>query len=276
METIVVGSAHRYEWGHIEHWWKSLILTGFNDLVHVLSYENSQQMNSMMKGKGIIVQPCMLSAKQVVIGRFKDLAKMAEWLDKNTWIISVDTNDLVFQYDPREFLRYVDKDIVVASEGVTFEDNMWTRQNLANSFPEHWDLMRGFEFYNAGSFAAKAGIMKDLAIQVYEMCMDKPDARNHDQAALNILLQTEYKDQTLFTKPTDLWCYCAASSMFASQEDAAKYNGYYPTVKNGKCYVSHGKDLTCMFHHYTRNNEIKRQTQRWVNLAWAKSEYSKF
>jgi hypothetical protein len=194
--------------------------------------------------------------------------------------------DIVFQYDPRKFLLFetfawipvkdpesivpvgVSQSIVVASEGVKFKDNRWTRDNLRMSFPDFYDYMCELPFYNAGSFAAKAGILRDLAHETFAICMTKSDCRSHDQAALNILLQSaKYRDQTLFTGPNDTWCYCAASSMFASPEDAKGFRDNLPVVRNGKCYVK-GEYLTCMFHHYIRDRETTRQVRRWVEREY--------
>jgi hypothetical protein len=270
MKTIVVGAAHNYEWDNIKHWWMSLRLAGFDGDVHLFTYNDNWRLKNILRQVEIYEHRRNPSFGQAVIDRFYDVTDLMRDIDPETWVILTDTSDIVFQYDPNRFLAGVEQDIVVASEGVRFERNAWTLGNLATSFPNLLQQMKKLYYYNAGSMACKAGVLRDLGKAVYAMCDSNRYARNHDQAALNYLLQLdpEYKARTLFTGPDDLWCYCAASSMFAKPQDSASFEGKLPIVRNGKCYVHGGKELTCMFHHYTRDLPTRTQVYRWVQREW--------
>lgn len=269
--TIVIGAAHNLGWSKVQYWWKSLLLTGFDaSKIHILHYDRDEFFLQQLRSRSIRNHPCELIHGQVVIDRFKDLAAFAAHQEPREWIVCTDLTDLVFQKHPDGFLDTVRPHlaIVVASEGVRFEDNAWTRRNLLVSFPDQWERMRDKQFYNAGSFAARAGILTSLAEEVYRLCMTNPEAKNHDQAALNILLHTkDYEPFTYFTRVNDPWCFSAASSMFASREDAKGFKDTMPIVRNGKCYVR-GNLLTTMFHHYTRDIPTKRSVERWIDRAW--------
>lgn len=266
MKTIIVGAVQGYEWKKIEPWFRSLRLTGFDGEVHLMIYGYARASSALAKitrtaqREGVNLHECTMTAKQVVVSRFNDLAKLCGLFDEQAWVIFPDVGDIVFQRNPDEFLARIQKDkrIVVASEGVSFSGNRWVRENLEHSFPEHYDALIGETLYNAGSVAARAGTWMRLAADVYWMSMSKAQATSHDQAALNILLRSErYKDHVLFTRANDGWCFNGASSIFAKPEDRVNYLERWPELIDGKCYVEAG--LAVMFHHYTRDVGTKRR-----------------
>jgi hypothetical protein len=265
MNTVVVGAIDGYSWEQVEIWWKSLKITGFSGDIHMLVYDHDEALINNLYVRNINVHLCQKEHGQVVIDRFKYYAKLAEIMQPGTWMICTDVNDIAFQYDPNMYLAGVpnDKNIVVASEGILFSGNTWARLNLENSFPYYYKVMIRQRLYNAGSIAVQAGIMHTLGREVFQLCMTMPAARNHDQAALNIMLQSNlYKSMTVFNYANDLWCFCGASSIFAKTEDAQNYFEELPVIKDGLCYVN--DKLTCMFHHYTRNPTIKEQVRQRV------------
>lgn len=267
MNTIVVGAVGRYDWKRIFPWWKSLKMTGFQGEIHMLVYEVDSITLRKMQEAGIIVHLCKLQAKQIVVGRFHDLAELCKTFAPDDWVVFPDVGDIVFQMNPADFLAKVDADvsIVVASEGIRFKGNQWALHNLLESFPEHYANMHWRKLYNAGSVAAKAGWFHILASETYELCMTKPDAKSHDQAAMNIVLREDHKYnfETLWLDANEGWCFCAASSIFAKPEDKPGYYEAPPVIKDGKCYVEAG--LSVMFHHYTRDAATKRDVLKWVN-----------
>lgn len=269
MKTIIVGAVQGYDWKKIEPWLRSLRLTGFDGDVHLLIYGYSRSSSALARisrfaqRAGVILHECTMTAKQVVVSRFNDLAKLCVTFNEQAWVIFPDVGDIVFQKNPDEFLGRIEKDkrIVVASEGVRFSGNRWVRENLENSFPEHYDAMIGETLYNAGSAAAKAGTWMKLAADVYWMSMAKAHASSHDQAAMNILLRDDrYRDYVLFTRANDGWCFNGASSMFAKTDDRVNYLERWPELIDGKCYVEAG--LAVMFHHYTRDAGTKARVLR--------------
>lgn len=266
--AYIVGSAHRLSEASMQVWLNSGYRNFSGRGQILLSYDMKPEViNELRHTRGIIVYEHELTHHQVVISRFKDYVSLAESLDEDVWLICTDVTDLAFQVDPMGFVKKVTTDnpeisIIAASEGVPFSKNKWTNQNLKSAFPEHYEFMKDRHFYNAGSFAAKAGVLKDLAAKVYKMCLDAPEsARNHDQAALNILLYGEFQKKTWFEPADGKWCYCAASSLYNEDpEDKAGYEATLPEVENGICRF--GGTVPAMFHHWTRNPGAMRAVTR--------------
>jgi hypothetical protein len=268
VNTVVVGAVDGYTWNQCELWWKSLKITGFKGEITLLAYNlNDKTYAEMIKRNINVIKREPGKHAQVVVNRFQDYAWFANTFSEDTWIVCTDVSDIAFQKNPEEFLWTedgVDQEIVVASEGIFFKGNRWVRENLFSSFPSQYDRMENEILYNAGSFAARSGVLTKLALEVFAMCMKVPEARNHDQAAFNILLRDpHYGKRTLFTNSNDEWCFCGASSIFAKPEDANNYMEELPMIEDGLCYVL-GHRLTTMFHHYSRDPNIAREVRKRI------------
>ena len=281
MKTIIVGAVQNYGWRQCEVWYRSLRLSGFEGEVHLIEYptiplspstatspqmRRASNLGGMAQREKIIMHQCELKARDLVVGRFLDLANLCKTFPRGAWVVFTDVGDIVFQRNPEAFLESVPegKNIVAASEGIRFKSNEWVRNNMLAAFPDQWEAMKDELLYNAGSIAARAGVFAELAANVYAMCMDaQRGARFQDQAALNCLLRHErYARQTLFTRANDGWCFCAASSTFAKPEDKKGYEERPAVIRGGRCYVEAGEPV--MFHHYSRDKGTKLKVERCV------------
>lgn len=267
--VTVIGAIQNYKWADIEPWWKSLKATGFSGEIQMLAYNIQLKDIRRMKQVGITVHQRDLTHPQVVVSRFLDLARLLRTINPDQWILFPDVGDIVFQYNPAHFLAGVKKELVLAHEGVLFSGNRWTDSNLRESFPDIYVQLKSTFFYNAGSMAGRARILSMLSERIYDMCMQRPDARSHDQAAMNYLVREEpFLSRTLFLGPNDQWCFCAASSIMAAPQDARNYSGGPVQIAGGRCYVRPGL-VSCMFHHYDRNPRIKDDVIKSVNRRYA-------
>lgn len=269
-KVLIVGSIHNYGWDRVRLWWESLIAVNFKGQIHMLVYGDHGVVRALRR-KNVIVHQCQLTHPQVVVSRFLDLAELCKTLPKDLWVISSDVSDIVFQWDPAIFLDSVEENIVVASEGIRHDGNEWVVKNFNEAFPEYWKNLKDKQLYNAGSVAARAGVMAEFAQEIYDLSMQRPHFRSHDQAAMNILLNEErYKKQTLFVDVNGPWCFCAASSMLAKPQDKKNYLGKPVTVKNGVCYTK-PNTMVCMFHHYDRDPILATSVRNHVHQEYLKS-----
>lgn len=269
MKTIIVGAIDNYAWKNIEVWWKSLVLTGFNGEIHLLVYRATPETIELLTGLGIHIHRYELMAEQVVVGRFKDLCTLCNSFNNEDWVLFTDVGDIVFQKDPSKFLQACDGfSYVFTSEGILFDDNSWTKQNLISSMPNYYEVLKNALVYNAGCIAAKAKKMANLADMIYQWAISTKNAKSHDQVIMNILIRIteEIRTQSLFTGPLDGWCHCAASSIFAPPNDRHAYREKLPVIASGKCFVNNS--LAYIFHHYTRNTNCTREVGFWVKKAW--------
>jgi hypothetical protein len=259
--VVIVSASWNYLWERIKPWYNSIRKSGFEGDVYMIDLGMDSETVNKAITAGIIVKSYPCTKRANIVERFNSLSALLLDLDPNTWAIFSDSDDLVFQRNPVDYLKTVPLyyNFVVSSEGVLFRDNSWTRENLISSFPEHYESLANVFFYNAGSIAGKAKVFAKLASKIVELCDTAAEGQKHDQAALNILIYSpEYKSQVLFTDLSDEWCFCGASSIFANPNNRRKYTGLPPRIIDGLCKSSKGY-IPIMFHHYTRNTAIKEQ-----------------
>ena len=272
MKTIVVGAIDKYTWPQIEIWYYSLRLTGFKGDIYMLYYDIDPVTVETLEKYGILLRACERRRPQVVIDRFFDLNMLLTEFQEEGWVVFADVGDIVFQTNPEDFLAKVPagKKLVTVSEGIHFKDNRWTDKNLKDSFPEYYETMREQTVYNAGTIAAHTNTFSNLALEIYDMCCQVPEARSHDQAAFNILLQKDYLERAHLVTANGGWAHMAASSSFANTTDRGGYTEKFPTIHGGQCITNN--ILPCMFHHYTRHPVTDRQVKRRILSNWSKLE----
>jgi hypothetical protein len=102
-----------------------------------------------------------------------------------------------------------DKKINVACESLTYENEPWGKNNMSLSFGSLvYEWMKSRPIYNAGTISGEIGALTDLFLNIYLSCGGAParvpGGGGPDQAALNILLNTEaYKSITNFAMSED-------------------------------------------------------------------------
>lgn len=266
--VVIIGAIHKLIWNDIQHWYRSLNLTGFNGDIHMMCYDIDVGTIRLLEQNGIIVHNFELTSPQVVIDRFRDLPKVLKDIPAKQWVVFPDVSDIVFQYNPVTFLSSVqDYSLVVAHEGVKFQGNKWMLNNLRTSFPAWANMLKDKYFYNAGSIAARTSTFMNLASEIYLMCTSQATkgSTSHDQTAMNIILYDQYLRDALLTGPNDLWAFNGASSLFSTdQEDKANYKGKPVRIANGWCFNNDTKK-PCILHHYTRISTYRAQVQMRVD-----------
>jgi hypothetical protein len=181
MKDLIIGMAAGYTDEQLKPFVNSLKRTGYDgDLV-------------LIRQNPYAVHP--------ILSRF-DL--IPRYINAHRWVIAIDTSDVVFQSNPIDWLNQHANgyELVVVSEGVTFEQSEGNKRNMQEAFPGSWEEMRAKEVYNAGVIAGKARTVKDICEQIYLFCLQ--DHRVNaapikklewhemisDQSALNILLDS--------------------------------------------------------------------------------------
>lgn len=257
---VIVGAICDYRKPQFIDWIRSLVVADFRGQVHMLTYRCCPDTIRQLKHRKYVVHEGEIE-RHVVVDRFRDLATLARTLPPRTWMISLDVNDLVMQHDPSPWLaRLLDStEIVVGSECIRMCDQWWIDRNLRDTFPEHYDEAAPRLLYNAGSFAARASAMAELAADVWAMCCAKPHVKNNDQDAFNVLLHRDkYRPRVKFAEQREGWCANIAATVCEPYEKGAKFaTEPLATLKNGICYVE-GGTIPCFLHHYTRDPRWKR------------------
>jgi hypothetical protein len=235
-KDLIVGVVDRYKWDQIKHWANSIKRSGFTGhkalIVYNMDAETVKKLTAedfMMIGCGHYDEKTGFSHDNskgsVMVDRFFHLYSFLNVLSEPiNNVIMTDVRDVVFQSDPSKWLNNNDNQIIVGSENLKYKDEPWGRNNLQQAFGPYFLETHGDnEIYCAGVIAGKRNAMRDLALNVWLICHGLnphvPGGGGPDQAALNILLQTDaYTIQTNFTNPTDGWVIHAGTSLPAIKD----------------------------------------------------------
>jgi hypothetical protein len=208
---IIVGCFNRYSPSALKPWVQSIAKSGFSGHKLALIYGNGEAEKSSAEyltkhGFEVVAKESFL--KSIVVDRFRDIASyLSSHVGVYDNVISTDVGDVVFQTNPSEFLatRLIgDKQILVGSECVRYKDETWGRENMRMSFPNYSSMMMDKVIYNAGTVAVKSTTAIQFFTDIFNLSMATP-VYNPDQAALNLLIQTKYHDNTYFSSMEDGW-----------------------------------------------------------------------
>lgn len=124
------------------------------------------------------------------------------FLQNNTYdkVLITDVKDVYFNENPFLFL---DSNLLTAtSEVILYKDEEWNKEHL------HYNLgLIGLEellnkpVYNVGVFGGGYEIVKEICADIYLMSIGKYKVA--DQTSYNYLIQTKYKNKTIFTSLKD-------------------------------------------------------------------------
>jgi hypothetical protein len=268
---VVITSASGYTFDQIRYWLNSLDSSGFTGERVIVVGNASRQLVTRLEARG-----CHVVSRETLLGIHHDTERSpfvdehmsvdryflfwkflaSRSSDEIRYVISVDIRDAVFQLDPTVWLaeHLGEKQLVVASEGLTYEDQPWNRQSMTDAFgTQVFDYMRGCLVWNCGTIAGDLSLFRDMALNLYLGCA----ARNvsyADQASLNILLSlSPYRQLTLFDSG-DLGWACQTVTMVAAArgpELSYKFRGAEPLFDGDVAYTRAGKPF-CIVHQYDR------------------------
>ena len=230
-DLVVTTISKNYVWTDINNWISSLKKTSYNGDVLVIAYnfEDGHEYIVNLKKLGVIVLTPNNSFRGEAINDFvwhsgevnpSNANKLIHnvrlfhlWqyfqetgTDKEyNRVIFTDGRDVYFQSNPSEWLdSEMQKDIIVPSEGVTYEQEHWNRNNLISNYgPYLYEyLLKERVACNVGTFACKATVVKDLCLILYLMSNNTGHA---DQPSFNILTNTLLKDRCQWVDYNDSW-----------------------------------------------------------------------
>jgi len=268
---LVITSASGYTFDQIRYWLNSLDSSGFTGERVIVVGNATHQLVTRLEARG-----CRVVSRDTLLGVHDDTERSpfvdeqmsvdryflfwkfltSRSRDEIRYVIGVDIRDAVFQLDPTAWLteHLGDKQLVVASEGLTYEDQPWNRQSMTDAFgTQVFDYMRGRLVWNCGTIAGDLSLFRDMALNLYLGCA----ARNvsyADQASLNILLSlSPYRQLTLFDNG-DLGWACQTVTMAAGARGpklSYKFRGAEPLFDGDVVYTRAGKPF-CIVHQYDR------------------------
>ncbi len=278
---IVIGAVTNYNWNQVKCWANSLDQSGFDGLKAVLCYNVSYDLVEELTKRNYSILAFKKNDEKRKLEYHKDNFNIC--LDRffHIWfflhkiqnreqfrnIIATDVGDVIFQSNPSEWLQenLGDKQILVGSECIQYENEEWNRQNMKLSFgPIIYEFMKDKQVYNAGAIAGNFDAFIDLCQTIYLSCGASPvhvaGGGGPDQAALNVLLSTKaYKDITKFAKSSDGWA--AQLEIMANpskKERLLPFLTENPVImKDNEVYTNDGKKY-CIVHQYDVVPELSK------------------
>lgn len=164
-------------------------------------------------------------------------------------VIFTDGRDVYFQTNPTEWLNSeMIADIIAPSEGVTYEEQPWNRNNLLMNYgPYLYEyLLKEKSVFNVGTFACKSSLVKELCLILYLMSNNTGHA---DQPSFNILVNTLLKDKSQIVDYKNSW----ALQIGAIVDELDNFVDY----KDNVIFPKNSTTPYCIVHQYDRILKLK-------------------
>jgi hypothetical protein len=220
-KDLIIGGASGYTWDQLKYWVNSIQRSGFTGDVVLVATNITKETIDKLTSKGVKLE---LYGKQDEHGNFTAHSNGAphverffyiwNYLNNNEnnydYVITTDTRDVVFQSNPThwidECLLEGYESIITSSEGMKYEDEPWSNNNLREAFgPYFHNLYKSGAIFNVGTIAGVAEYVEDLMFMIFQLSINRP-IPIVDQAVFNIIIQQRpYKDFIKYTYNSDAW-----------------------------------------------------------------------
>ena len=259
---IIFGTCVNYTWSDISTYAMSIHQSGFRG--RKILFVNNLRGNAREKllKLGFEVIDFTPTMKNVVVERFKILH---DWLtEKNKvdirYVIHCDVRDVVVQMDPSPWMEKQTAKIFGASECIIYKDEacnpFWVEQLFGRKALE---TLNNEEVVCAGTIAGEADAVRRLTKRIFELSTDR---FGDDQAALNILLRSEFKDEMRIPGPEEGFILTAGWWLIGAIKEnrdqavgkRSKLMVTPPELIDGVAYPSRSILPFCLVHQYERGN----------------------
>ncbi len=189
---VIIGTAKGYGWQDVRAYAVSLAQSGFKGRKVLLVCDVTKVAQDALTKLGFELYHYESTAGNTVYERFRVIE---EWCSKQTdvrFIIHCDVRDVVIQSDPSPFMEQQATKIWGASEFILYKDEFCNPEWIRKLYGEETlTTLLNDEVVCAGTIAGEFETFKRMITRIYESCTDR---FGDDQAALNVLLRTEFKE----------------------------------------------------------------------------------
>jgi hypothetical protein len=271
-DLIVTSISSNYSWNDLKNWIHSLYKTTYKgDVLCVCyNYNGNEEILQKIKSYGIeIIIPnntytgdqcdqfifnsghINKSNSHIAVHNvrfFHTWQYLVESQLEYNRVINTDIRDIVFQYNPSEWLdKNFHGELLAPCEEITYTES-WNYSNAVKSFGPyvHEYYLKSNFVCNAGTFAAKYETFKIVCLVNYLISCNT--GINADQVGMNILFNSLKNVQ--LARMTDGW---------ALQVGGVIQNVLNHTqIEDNKFYVKDKKEQFCIIHQYDRIPEFKK------------------
>ena len=237
--TSVITALFGYSIDTIKPFVESLNLTGFKGTKVVIYYNPDKEVKKYLENNNWNVYPIPENKYHINLERFKEIPKVIEKYNlSNDTICFTDIRDVIFKKDPSEIKTnfYIGADIFKP-----FTQHEWNAKAITDGFPNKLDIIKEEYPLCAGVIIGNGALLKNFftdcfSISIQSLYSNLVEWCAVDQAAVNILAYTKYKDTFQYPKLEDKIVFNTANRPI---KDAAELDGYY------------------IYHQYDRNEIVK-------------------
>ena len=272
---VIVATAKGYGWSHFKNYAVSLSESGFRGRKVLFVCDITDIAREVLTRLGFELVDYISTGNNTVIERFRIFR---DWLAANKhairYIVHCDVRDVVVQSDPSPWMEKQTAKIFGASEAILYRDEfcnptwiekLYGKEVLATLQHEH--------VVCAGTIAGEADAVHRLVSRIYESSTDR---FGDDQAALNVLLRTEFKDEMVIPAISEGFILTAGWWLIGDcngnpDQPIGRRSLLVPmppVLKDGVAYPYGSDEPFAIVHQYERGNAWRPSIDARYSLPW--------
>jgi hypothetical protein len=269
MKDLIISSVINYNVDKIKYWINSVNKSGFTGDKVLISFGIDADTEKFIIENGFQLYRYEKTNRHIVIDRFMAMWDFLSKIDEDyKYVISTDIKDVVFQYNPSQWLEknMKNKKLLVSSECIKYKDEDWGNSNLYSSYPHFYEMNVNNTIYNAGTIAGECKYIKDFFLHIFNLSLIGGDMQP-DQAAMNILIHTQpFIDITYKANQEEGWCCQLGTTLDPKIKDKYTPLLLEPTPNFvDDLFVNSNGVPYCLVHQYDRVPVIKEIIEKKYN-----------
>jgi len=276
MKDLIIGCSTNYDWPKLKYWVNSINKSGFEgdkvlilmncdkDTVLKVTQAGFKVVGFKQDEEGNLVYS---SNMPVHTERFIHIYDYIRNNGPYRFVITTDVKDVVFQRNPVEYLEEHcnTNNLIFSSESMKYKDEPWGNQNLLETYgPYVHNIFKENEIYNVGVLAGRGDAMRDLAINIFTSCTNRPISIC-DQSTFNFMIsQHPYTDTCKYAKSEDGW-----ACQLGTTADPSKMADFEPKLLEARPILKDDKITTSTGEPYYIVHQYDR-VPAWRNIVEAR------
>jgi len=272
---VIIGTAKGYGWASFKNYAVSLSESGFRGRKILFVCDITRVARETLIRLGFELVDYISTGNNTVIERFRIFR---DWLAVNKhdirYIIHCDVRDVVVQADPSVWMEQQTEKLFGASEAILYRDEFCNPTWIVKLYgQETLDSLQKEEVICAGTIAGEANTVHRLVSRIYESSTDR---FGDDQAALNLLLRTEFKEEMRIPRIREGFILTAGWWLIGDcngnpDQPVGRRSLLVPTppvLKDGVAYPCGSNKPFAIVHQYERGHAWSPSISEHYKLPW--------
>ena len=276
MKDLIIGCSTGYKWDTIKYWVNSINQSGFTgDRVMIMMNADKETVDRVTDTGFKVIgfkrdEQGNLVYQSNIMVHVERFLHIYNYLSQNEYryVITTDVKDVIFQSNP---FKHIEKHmgqrqlLMFSSESMLYKDEPWGNQNLLETYGQFiYDRFKDNPIYNVGVLAGRGAAMRDLCMNIFSSCLNKP-IPICDQSTFNFLISQEpYKSTCRYTKSEDAW-----ACQLGTTADPSKIDQFRPFLLEPSPHMEIDKVVTSMNKEYVIVHQYDR-VPAWRKIIEAK------